>query len=172
MTDKAEDIAEHLCYNWASVMEVEGSMSQVSAATYGQRVCKALRLMAEGWEPEAAAHAAGVRHKTMHQWQQNEDFRTILACMRAFGRMRFSLDTLNSLTPEAVEALRRLLQHGEGHVTAQVARDIVKWAREVEAQIRAQEEKREKHTVHVVYDTPDRKPISSSPWAERNPVGE
>ncbi len=144
-------------------------MAQISGVEYGERVCKTLRLLAEGWEPAAAAHAAGVRQKTMRAWQQNEDFKTILVCMRAFGRMQFSLDVLNTLTPEAVEALRRLLQHGEGAVTAQVARDIVKWAREVEAQIREQEEERAKHVIRVEYDTPDGKPFSASPWAERNP---
>ncbi len=149
-------------------------MGQRSGADYGVRVCRALRLLAEGWEPRAAAHAAGVQQKTMQQWQQNEDFKTILACMRAFGRMQFSLDTLNSLTPEAVGALRRLLQHGEGSVTAQVARDIVKWAREVEAQIREQEDRRdqrEKQHVRTILVTPDGERIASIPWAERNPVG-
>jgi hypothetical protein len=146
-------------------------MSQINAATYGERVCKALRLLAEGWEPEAAAHAAGVRQKTMREWQRNDDFQTLLACMKAFGRMQFSLDVLNTLTPEAVAALRRLLQHGENGVTAQVARDIVKWAREVEAQIREQEEKRERRVIRVVYDNPGGKRITSVPWAERNPAG-
>jgi hypothetical protein len=146
-------------------------MGQISAATYGERVCKGLRLLAEGWEPAVAAHAVGVRQKTMRQWQASEEFQTLLACIKAFGRMQFSLDALNMLTPEAVTALRRLLQYGESGVTAQVARDIVKWAREVEAQIREQEEKRERRVIRVVHETPDGKPIVSRPWAERNPVG-
>jgi hypothetical protein len=128
-------------------------------------VCKALRLLAEGWEPEDAANQVGVRHKTMRAWLADSDFDAMLAGVKAFGRGQFASEVVNTLKGEAVDALRRLLQEGTGTATARVARDVLQWAQEVEDEQRKAADAMAQRKAQMALE-----PFIIAPWAERNPV--
>ncbi len=145
-------------------------MGQHKSDEYGRRVCQAVRLLAEGRQPDEVALEVGVRQQTMQVWMDDAEFGTLVDCLRAFGHLQFSREAVETLRPQALSTLRRVLQDGSGSAATQAAREVLKWAREFEKQDLEAAKTQEKHTIRVVWDTPDGKSPFPRPWAERNPV--
>ena len=120
-------------------------MARHTTDEYGRRVAKALQLLAEGMDADKVALKVGVRQKTIRAWIDDTEFGIVHDCLRAFGRMKFSRESLDRLKPEAMETLRRLLKDGSGTAAAQAARDVLKWVREFEKEQQAAAKEQEKH---------------------------
>ena len=130
--------------------------------TVEERVCHAIRLLAEGHTADNVALAVRVRPGTLAVWQASDDFRALLACMRENGRLH---DALDALTPGAIAALRRALEGDDVRVAVSAAREVLDRV----GLIRRSEESSE-HTIRVEYAYPDGLPVSASPWADRHPT--
>ena len=134
-------------------------------------MCQAVRLLAEGRQPDEVALEVGVRQQTMQVWMDDAEFGTVVDCLRAFGHLQFSREAVETLRPEALSTLRRVLQDGSGSAATQAAREVLKWAREFEKQDLEAAKDPGEDTIRVSLDTPDGKsPVSIAPWADRNPV--
>jgi hypothetical protein len=144
-------------------------MGKVNRPTLEARVCRAIRLLAQGQPADEVARAIHVLPKTLAAWQDNADFQTLLACMRENGRLRAALDRLEALTPDAVEALHRALEGDDDRVAVQAAREVLDRVGLIRRTEIEREESSEK-VIRVEYNTPDGKPFSAPPWAERNPI--
>lgn len=136
--------------------------------TIEERVCRAIRLLAKGQTAEEVAREIHVLPKTVIAWQANADFRALLACMRENGRLRIAFDQLQDLTPDAISALHRALD-GDDRLAVQAAREILDRVGLTKRKGFEPEKSSEK-VIRVEYMTPDGKPISIAPWADRNPV--
>jgi hypothetical protein len=137
--------------------------------TVEARVCRAIRLLAQGQPADDVARAIHVLPKTLAAWQDNADFQTLLACMRENGRLRAALDRLEAMTPDAIEALHRALEGDNDRVAVQAAREVLDRVGLIRRTAIEREESSEK-VIRVEYKTPDGKPFSAPPWADRNPV--
>jgi hypothetical protein len=144
-------------------------MGKVNRPTLEARVCRAIRLLAQGQPADEVARAIHVLPKTLAAWQDNADFQTLLACMRENGRLRAALDRLEALTPDAVEALHRALEGDDDRVAVQAAREVLDRVGLIRRTGIERDEPSEK-VIRVEYKTPDGKPFSAPPWAERNPI--
>ena len=107
------------------------------AATDEIRVCRAIRLLAEGWELPQVAQAIKVRHGTLAAWMADDDFQTLLDALVDAVRMRPIFDTQEQLIADAIDTLRRTLREGNPALAVRVAHDILD-----RAQIGSQMEKK------------------------------
>lgn len=133
-----------------------------------ERVCRAIRLLAEGQSARTVAQGVGVLPETLMRWQKGADFRALLACMREHGRLRAALERLNALTPDAIAALQRALEDDDSRIAVSAARDVldrVGLIRRTEA-LGADETEQ---VIRVEYDSPEGTPYSTAPWAARHP---
>jgi hypothetical protein len=138
-----------------------------------QRVCRAIRLLADGWAVDEVARAVKVRPATLRAWQDSEDFRDLLECLNDAGQIRESLDTLGDLTPGAILALRRALEGDDVRIAVQAAREVldrVGLIRRKGLVSQQQIEQSSEHVIRVEYVNPDGQTVSTSPWADRNPA--
>ncbi|MEW6580739.1 MAG: hypothetical protein AB1435_16305, partial [Chloroflexota bacterium] len=69
------------------------------------RVCRAIRLLAEGRDREEVARAVGALPRTVAAWERDEEFRALLACLGEHRRARDALTALDDLTPVTIAAL-------------------------------------------------------------------
>jgi hypothetical protein len=132
------------------------------------RVCRAIRLLAEGQNADDVARAVHVRPATLAAWQADEDFQALLDSLYAFGQARESLD---ALTDDAIAALHRALAGDELRVAVQAAREVLDRVglirrRRVDHLIDPSSEQ----VIRVEYGNLDRQPVSTPPWADRNPA--
>ena len=140
-----------------------------SADMYGKLVCKAVRLLAEGYSTESTAREVGVKRRTLLAWMRGDDFQTLENSLRDFGYLAKVREMLETLTPDAMEAMRRTLQGGNATAAAHVARDVLKWANEYAVHEREMLGQTRETVIRVEYGTPDGKPYSSAAWADRHP---
>jgi hypothetical protein len=143
--------------------------NQRDRPTVEARVCRAIRLLAKGQNAEDVANEIRVLPRTLAAWQADEDFRALLECMRENRRMHAMLDQLEALTPDAIEALHRALEGEDDRVAVQAAREVLDRVGLIRRKGIESDESSEK-VIRVEYMTPDGKPTSIAPWAERNPV--
>jgi hypothetical protein len=134
--------------------------------TVEERVCRAIRLLAEGTTADDVARAIRVRPATLAAWQESDDFRALLACMRENGRLH---DALDALTPGAIAALRRALEGDDVKVAVSAAREVLDRVGLIRRKGLVSEESSE-HTIRVEYAYPDGLPVSTTPWADRHPA--
>lgn len=127
------------------------------------RICRAIRLLAEGQPAEEVARAVGALPRTLAAWERDEDFRALLACLREHRRARDALAALADLTPGAIAALRRALD-GEDDALA------LRAAREVLERVGPLAERPAVQTIRVEYGSHDGQPVSAAPWADRHPA--
>ncbi len=130
------------------------------------RVCRAIRLLAEGMPERAVAAEVRVTRQTMDKWQQDAEFRALLKIMREHGRLREVLRELNALSMEAVNVLKDKLNHSDDRIAVQVARDVLD---RIGATRGARVEDSSEQVIRVEYVTRDGKTYASAPWAERHP---
>ncbi|NDJ77268.1 MAG: hypothetical protein GYB65_13520 [Chloroflexi bacterium] len=132
------------------------------------RVCHAIRLLAEGYPPDAVAAMIHVRPPTLATWQRSAHFQALLGCLREMGDLQAAREALEDLTPDAIAALERALTGSDDRLAVQAARDVLDRV----GLIRHQGSKDDNipHTITVEYRTHDGKPQSIAPWAERHPV--
>jgi hypothetical protein len=137
--------------------------------TVEARVCRAIRLLAQGQPADDVARAIRVLPRTLAAWQDNADFQVLLACIRENGQLRAALDRLEALTPDAIDALHRALEGDNDRVAVQAAREVLDRVGLIRRTKVERDEPSEK-VIRVEYKTPDGKPFSAPPWAERNPI--
>lgn len=135
------------------------------------RVCRAIRLLAEGLPADTVAQKVRVMPETLDRWQALDDFRALLACMRENGRMRDALDQLDALTPDAIEALRRALANDNDRIAVGAARDVLDRVGVIRRAGRHTGENDEptEQVIRLEYVNPTGTPYAASPWAERHP---
>ena len=127
------------------------------------RVCRAIRLLAEGRDREDVARAVGALPRTLAAWERDDEFRALLACLREHGRARDALAALDDLTPVAIAALRRALDGDDDTLALRAAREVLERVGPLAARETGQ-------TIRVEYGSRDGKPVSAAPWAARNPA--
>lgn len=127
------------------------------------RVCRAIRLLAEGRDPVAVAREVRVMPRTLRAWRANDDFRSLVACLRENGQMRDMLAALQALTPAAIAVLRDALESDDEALAVRAARDVLD-------RVGPLAEQERKQTIRVEYVNPDGQPVSTSPWADRHPA--
>jgi hypothetical protein len=136
-----------------------------------QRVCRAIRLLAEGWSVEHVAQAVHVRPATVAAWQEDEDCRALLACLEEARQMRESLDSLGDLTPGAIAALRRALEGDDVRVAVQAAREVLDRVGLIRRKgIEGQNEQASEQVIRVEYGNLEGQAVATAPWADRNPA--
>ena len=136
-----------------------------------QRVCRAIRLLAEGWSAEDVAQAVHVRPATVAAWQAYEDFRALLDCLQDARQVRESLDMLGDLTPGAIAALRRALEGDDVRVAVQAAREVLDRVGLIRRKgIEQQIEPSSEQVIRVEYGNLEGQAVATAPWADRNPA--
>jgi hypothetical protein len=127
------------------------------------RVCRAIRLLAEGWDLPQVAQAIKVRHGTLAAWMADDDFQTLREALVEAVQMREIFDAQDRLIEEAIGTLRRTLREGNPALAVRVAQDILN-----RAQVLAPPAKRKSEVIRVEYKntTADGKPL---PWTKQNP---
>jgi hypothetical protein len=131
------------------------------------RVCRAIRLLADGWNIEDVAREVRVRPVTLELWQQDAEFHGLLDCLRETGRLQNSLEVLSDLTPGAIAALRRALEGDDVKVAVQAAREVLDRV----GLIRRQGvEQSSEQVIRVEYVNPEHQAVSTASWADRNPA--
>jgi hypothetical protein len=136
-----------------------------------QRVCRAIRLLARGSPEAEVARAVRVMPQTLARWQQSTDFQVLLACLKENGRLRDALAELDTLTPDAINALRRALANENDRVAVQAARDILDRAgvsRRTGAHAQPDDQATEQ-VIRLEYVNPAGQPYAAAPWADRHP---
>ena len=126
------------------------------------RVCRAIRLLAEGRDREDVAQAVGALPRTLAAWERDDEFRALLACLREHGRARDALAALDDLTPVAIAALRRALDGDDDALALRAAREVLE-------RIGPLAERSAVQSIRVEYGSRDGQPVSAAPWADRNP---
>jgi hypothetical protein len=129
------------------------------------RVCRAIRLLAQGMPEDEIAGAVGVRENTLDKWQQDRNFQSLLACVKENGRLRHVFEALQDLTPGAIKALRRALEGSDDRVAVQAAKDVLD-------RVGVIQQDREAHEtiIRFEYGTPDGQPYTAPSWADRYPA--
>lgn len=127
------------------------------------RVCRAIRLLAEGLSTEEVARAVGVRPPTVEAWRAGEEFQSLLDCLIRSREVPVTPTEINDLTPGALLALRRALDGDDMALAMRAAHEVLE-------RVGSLVKKSNERTIRVEYLNRDGKPVSSSPWAERNPV--
>jgi hypothetical protein len=127
------------------------------------RVCRAIRLLAEGQDREEVARAVGALPRTVAAWERDGEFRALLACLGEHRQARDALDALGDLTPVAIAALRRALDGDDDALALRAAREVLERVGPLAARESGQ-------TIRVEYGSRDGHPVSAPPWAERNPA--
>lgn len=127
------------------------------------RVCRAIRLLAEGQDREEVARAVGALPRTVAAWERDVEFRALLACLREHGRARDALAALGDLTPVAIAALRRALDGDDDALALRAAREVLE-------RVGPLAERSAVQTIRVEYGSRDGTPVSAAPWADRNPA--
>jgi len=89
------------------------------------RVCRAIRLLAEGWSADEVARAVRVRPATLAAWQADDDFRVLLTCVTEAGQVHDALEALDDLTPGAIAALRRALEGDDMALAVRAAHEVL-----------------------------------------------
>jgi len=135
------------------------------------RVCRAIRLLAEGWSIDEVARAVRVRPGTVESWQADADFQSLLDCLQHYGQMQDALETLNDLTPGAIAALRRALVGDDVRIAVQAAREVLDRVGLIRRKgIISEIEQTSEQTIRVEYVNPDSQAVSTSPWSDRHPA--
>ncbi len=132
------------------------------------RVCRAIRLLAQGTAEDEVARMIGVLPRTLETWQHNSDFQALYRCIKENGRLRGAYDALQNLTPGAVEALHRALEGSDDRVAVQAAKEVLDRVGVIQQKEEKEQEANET-IIRIEYQTPDGKPYSSTPWADRHP---
>lgn len=127
------------------------------------RICRAIRLLAEGRSRDEVARAVGALPRTLATWEQDEDFRALLACLRENRRARDALAALDDLTPVAIAALRRALDGDDDALALRAAREVLE-------RVGPLAERPAVQTIRVEYGSHDGQPVSAAPWADRHPA--
>lgn len=127
------------------------------------RVCRAIRLLAEGRDREEVARAVGALPRTLAAWERDDEFRALLGCLREHGRARDALAALDDLTPVAIAALRRALDGDDDALALRAAREVLE-------RVGPLAERSAVQTIRVEYGSRDGHPVSAAPWADRNPA--
>lgn len=131
------------------------------------RVCRAIRLLAEGWSVEDTAQAARVRPATVAAWQTADEFQALVDCLSEARQMRDTLDTLAELTPGAIAALSRALAGDDVRIAVQAAREVLDRVGLVRRKEIGSEQSQ---VIRVEYVNPDGQAVSTSPWSDRHPA--
>ena len=147
-----------------------GSTKQRDRPPLEARVCRAIRLLAAGQTVDEVARAIGVRPATVASWQADEDFLRLLACLQDYRRIQHSLDTLDHLMPEAIEALRRALSGSDTAVALQAVREVLDRSGLARRKDGSPGEPPSDQAIRVEYVNPDGQAVSTTPWADRNPA--
>jgi hypothetical protein len=132
------------------------------------RVCRAIRLLAGGTAADEVARVVRVLPRTLDTWQGNDDFQGLLRCMKENGRLRDAYDALHDLTDDAVDVLHRALEGSDDRIAVQAAKDVLDRVGLIRQKEGLQKEDNET-VIQIEYKTPDGKPYSSTPWADRHP---
>ncbi|GEM_PF-4958750 len=133
------------------------------------RICRAARLLAAGQSPAEVARAVRARPETLVRWQADEDFRALVDCLRTHGQARRALDALNALTDEAIDRLQQALTGDDDRLALQAAQQVLDRVGLVRRSVVVGEEAAEQ-VIRVEYVNPEGQPISTAPWATRNPT--
>lgn len=135
------------------------------------RVCRAIRLLADGWTADEVARAVRVRPGTVESWQADPDFQMLLECLEHYGQMQDTLDTLNDLTPGAIAALKRALVGDDVRVAVQAAREVLDRVGLIRRKgILNEIDQTSEQTIRVEYVNPDGQAVSTTPWSDRHPA--
>jgi hypothetical protein len=135
------------------------------------RVCRAIRLLAEGRSAGDVAQIVRVRPETLAAWQADPDFRALVACMTESGQMAAALDALNDLTSEAILALHKALSGDDVRVAVQAAREVldrVGLIRRKGVVAEGSITEMSEQVVRVEYVNRDGQAVSTTPWADRH----
>jgi len=127
------------------------------------RICRAIRLLAEGRGRDEVARMVGALPRTLAAWERDEDFQALLACLRENRRARDALAALDDLTPVAIAALRRALDGDDDALALRAAREVLE-------RVGPLAERSAVQTIRVEYGSHDGQPVSAAPWADRNPA--
>lgn len=130
-----------------------------------QRVCRAIVLLAKGYPPDEVAVTVRVKPETLAAWQEGEEFQLLLRALRA----AHTVDTLEDLTPDAIEAYRRALTGPSVQWAVLAAREVLDRVERLAAR-EAQRQRLLSAANRVEVWNPDNEPVVIAPWAERNPV--
>jgi hypothetical protein len=134
------------------------------------RVCRAIRLLAEGRTTDDVARAVRVRPGTVTSWMEDADFQSLLACLEHYRQMQAALDTLNDLTPGAIEALRRALVGDDVRIAVQAAREVLDRVGLIRRREIQRIDPSSEQTIRVEYVNPDGQAVSTPPWSDRHPA--
>jgi hypothetical protein len=117
------------------------------------RVCRAIRLLAQGWELPQVAQAIKVRHGTLAAWMADDDFQTLVEILSEARHIQQLYDAQERLIEEAYETLRRTLRDGNPGLAVRVARDILDRARLPTPEPVKRWRPPEEHVIRVEYKT-------------------
>jgi hypothetical protein len=135
------------------------------------RVCKAIRLLAEGWEPAKVAQAIKVRQGTLAAWMENDDFKNQLDALCELGRLKAEGINWEDMKQEALRALRRLLHDEDSEIVVRAARAmLVRSQRQLDLDDKKRLLQLKYGPKEPEFINPDGGPLVIAPWAERNPV--
>ncbi|MBN1679564.1 MAG: hypothetical protein JW966_04680 [Anaerolineae bacterium] len=134
------------------------------------RVCRAIRLLAEGKPPGDVAQQVRILPATLAAWQESGDFQALLACLSDYGRMRFVVGALRDLTPDAIAALRRALTGPDTRWAVQAAQEVLNRLERLDNDMAEGGESSSVQTIRVEYVNREGHTVSTTPWADRHPA--
>jgi septum formation topological specificity factor MinE len=130
------------------------------------RVCHAIRLLAEGMPNDEVGRAVRAKARTFEVWQNDENFQLLVLCVKEHRRLREAYDTLEKLTTDAVEVLRKNLKSSDDRIAVQAAKEVLD-----RVGLKAGAIKEENETIiRFEYGTPDHQAYTAASWADRNPA--
>ena len=68
-----------------------------------------------------------VRYGTLVRWMKHPDFKALLEIATDFQHVKALFDMLDGLTPEALEALQRVMKEGSPAQVLKAAEDVMRW---------------------------------------------
>ena len=135
-----------------------------------QRVCRAILLLAEDRAPDEVAAAVRVKPKTLAAWQAGDDFQILLRRMREARIIENTTEALQDLTPDAIDAYRRALSGPSVQWAVLAAREVLDRLERIAEREAQRAQFNRPSNFRVEHMTIDGQPISTTPWAERNPA--
>jgi len=129
--------------------------------------CRALLLLVQGMSPGEVTGRLRLHASTLEKWMDQPDFKQLLSILRSAQLMNEDTESLDDLTLDALDALRRALTGPSVQWAVLAARDVLDRVERIAEQKAAAQS--QTAPIRVEYINPERKPYTAPFWTEGHP---